>query len=1094
MYDSTTADVIRRTPPLRDLDRDSLPEKFTEAFARIAAARVRLRTGEEPAENLDSTRQFARRLAQTNETLVALGPDREDRKPAAFVAATAYQLAYQIDVVSDVATQNTRLEAAAITPDVSAMLLFLIAESPADATEVSRRIRITDNELEGELLRTLVDLAQGRVTRINQRPLVAVDSTVRSAANALYHLILRGVRALASNLAGQETLDDSSTILRQAHALASQVEDGSPRPDDGETAPLVHGPVALFPGPYHLASLLLAAADTLTEAAVVKVPPPDNLDPVGWARLVNSIAEKRPYLWPNHQNAISRGYLQAGVSSVVGFPTGAGKSAVFQLKIGAALLTGCRVVFLAPTHALVDQTRRDLKRTFPTVQIFAERLVESDFLHAQKFSSNVAIMTPEACLHLQHMEPSAFRDVGLLVFDECHLIHPRPDLDRRSIDAMLCIVNFVRMVPNADLLLLSAMISNAKEVAEWIADMTGRDALDFDMAWKPTRQLRGCVVYEQQRIVELSEMLQQEKGRLGMKGVPNAIKRQLGAVPYGFFSVKQTWATRNRSDYAYLPLSSDAPELGANSQWKLTPNAGVTAATLAKAAARTGINTLVFSQSIRMAASIARRVAKSLGPREVSLNSDERQWSTVAADELGGTKHLYVEIANDMLVVAAAAHHGLLLPEERQLIESLYGRADGLAVLSATSTLGQGMNTPSEMVIIAEDSRFEEQTGRRELLEAPELLNAAGRAGRAGRNATGIVIVIPGRVVGFNDSESQIGAEWEKRREIFGQTDQCLAIDDPLTAVLDSIHNGAERSGDLERYVVSRLRGTVVQESGGSGEPVAINRTFGAFRKSRDGDEAWLVSRTEAALALLKDLEADDDAAQAVRHLSSSLGLPEDALSALRVDVLDAAPSPYDTVAEWRRWMLEWMSSHPEQTMRMFRSEDLAQQFGTPFTDLQDDEARVRYALPKLERALDLWMGGEPLTDIQPVLGGSRADVKKLVSARKFVIRVLPTLAHVFSALPRIINEQIDTGENFQDIAPTVFFLARCVRLGLSSIEMYALYEHVQPEPLSRREIHRRFETMREHLAPPSDKERWSDLKIRVAKAWNAAGSIAPMG
>ena len=164
MYDQTTADLIRSTPPLRDLDRQSLPDQFTEAFARLVALRARLRDGEKPSEDLGPTRDFVQRLARTNEALVGLSPDREDRRSAAFVAATAYQLVHQIDHLSGRVDSPARLTENGITADVSAMLLFLVAESSADATEISKRIRQPDSaSLERELLFTLVELARGQV-------------------------------------------------------------------------------------------------------------------------------------------------------------------------------------------------------------------------------------------------------------------------------------------------------------------------------------------------------------------------------------------------------------------------------------------------------------------------------------------------------------------------------------------------------------------------------------------------------------------------------------------------------------------------------------------------------------------------------------------------------------------------------------------------------------------------------------------------------------------------------------------------------------------------------------------------------------------
>ena len=1092
MYDPATAELIRATPELPDLDRTALPDRLTEAFAQVAALRVRLRAGDSPPEELRSTREFARELAQTNEALVALNPNRQDRRAAAFVAGTAYQLVHQIDALSGVSDPAARLESTSIAPVVSAMLLFLVAESSADATEVAHRVRPPIPPIERELILTLVDLARGQLRRITQRESSRPEDVAQSfgpdaASTALYHLILRAVRRLAADLSGLQTdADDAAATLRRVQQLAAPSDDLPPL-SDLDLDSLELGPIALLSGPFHLASLLLSVADTLRDAAIINVPAPPDLQVDTWRSFVVGVARERPYLWPNHQQAISRGYLQQGRSSVIGFPTGAGKSAVSQMKIAATILSGKNAVFLAPTHALVDQTVHDLRRAFPSATVQGERPDEFLFLDPDIQPHDIMVMTPEACLLLGHIDPDAFEQVGVLVFDECHLIHPATETDRRSVDAMLCVINFVRLAPEADLVLLSAMMKNTDEVAAWLTELTGRPALDLDMAWKPTRQLRGCVVYEQARIDELTTLLGARRRRAGSRRVPQAVKAQLTAQPHGFFSIRQTWASQQRSDYAYLPFCAESPPLTANERWRLTPNAGVVATALAVSAAQAGINTLIFSQSIPLAVSIAKRVADALTPCSVALTRDERRWASIAIDELGDVDQLYVDVHDNVLMSRAAAHHGQLLPEERRIIESLYARAAGLAVLSATPTLGQGMNLPSELVVIAEDSRFDQESGQREMLEARELLNAAGRAGRAGKNATGVVVAIPGRVVGFDDTSAKIGRRWSRLQAIFGQTDQCLEIDDPLTAILDRIHRHSRAPDDLDRYVLSRLCGVDEHEGPETSFARTVQRTFAAFRRRRADDAAWIESRTEAALALLGEIDASDEAARAVRDLAASLGLPEDVISTLKVDLQDSAPPLAAAVPEWRTWMFDWMANHPEQTIRMLRTQDLEQQFGSAYRQHTTERERLAFALPILQRALILWMAGEPLTAIESSLHGTARNRSKSTSARKFVIRILPTLAHSLAAPSLIIRRHWpDPMTDAQDVAPALFALPHCVRIGLSSLEMYALYDHLQRPP-HRREVHRQFRHLTALLRPARGPETWTETKERVAAAAVAA-------
>ena len=101
--------------------------------------------------------------------------------------------------------------------------------------------------------------------------------------------------------------------------------------------------------------------------------------------------------------------------------------------------------------------------------------MNSGFAGNEEDLSDVLVMTPEACLLLCHMEPDRFDDVGLLIFDECHLIHPKTDGDRRAIDAMLCILGFVRVAPEADIVLMSAMMKNTKEMSDWLTVLTGQE-------------------------------------------------------------------------------------------------------------------------------------------------------------------------------------------------------------------------------------------------------------------------------------------------------------------------------------------------------------------------------------------------------------------------------------------------------------------------------------------------------------------------------------------------------------------------------------------------------------------------------------------
>ena len=510
MYDEQTASLIRSAPALGGLDLERLPERLSDAFAKIAAARVRLREGDVVDEDVVSLIGEMQRLALTNEALVATAPDRENRAAAAFVAGSAHQVCFNARSIRNDDDATSYLEPQSISPDLSAMLLFLIAESIADSTELAARINIREaTPIERTLIEALRSLAKGELVTITSAALpprgMIKETDSNAASLALYYNVLLGVRSLASELlmADNSETGTAVAIFRRVVSLAL--------PPNADGKDWMKADLGAFAGPFHLGSLLIAVAGDLAGSAVTSITPPGGVPPHKWVKSVKRVAKTRPYLWRNHRQAIEAGYLEPGISSAVSFPTGAGKSTLAELKIGATLLREQKVIFLAPTNALVGQTTRSLRRAFRNSNVGQERFDELGFLADDEDLPEIFVMTPESCLAQMSIAPSVFEGVGLLVFDECHLLHADNGDGRRALDAMLCILNFAALVPEADFLLLSAMMKNAAEISGWVGDLTGRKCLPLDLPWKPTRQLRGCVVYSQNEVAGMEAGLKRAR-------------------------------------------------------------------------------------------------------------------------------------------------------------------------------------------------------------------------------------------------------------------------------------------------------------------------------------------------------------------------------------------------------------------------------------------------------------------------------------------------------------------------------------------------------------------------------------------------------
>lgn len=1077
MYDQDTASLIRSAPRFDGLDTERLPEMLTESFAKIAAARVRLRDGglEQDGEIAALFRKM-QRLALANEALVSISPERENRAAAAFVAGSAHQLCFNALSMQEVEGPRTFLRAENISPDIAAVLLFLIAEAPADASEIAATFDAgTESEIETRLISAIRSLAEGNLVAITDaeipsRDIVrAIPSRTEAASIALYFTLLRGIRELASELLALDGVEAGQATATFRMVLALSLPEQA---TDGQAWERTQ--IGTYSGPYHLASLLLAVSRDLGESAVTRIEPPGGLDGVKWLQAMKRVARTRPYLWRNHRQAVAAGYLELDKSAAVSFPTGAGKSTLAELKMTATLLAGLKVIFLAPTNALVGQTTRSLRRAFRKTNVGQERFDEVGFLNDEDELPQIFVMTPESCLAQMSIEPEVFEGVGLLVFDECHLLHARDLSDsRRALDAMLCVLNFGALVPEASMLLLSAMMKNTDEIAGWIKELTGRECLKLDLAWKPTRQLRGSVVYPQEDVRRLSNGLSVARTARRTKAPSVADKAALQTKAMGFFGLQQTWATRKAADYSLVSLLDDAVRLGANSAWKLIPNAGAISSSVASAAADSGLKTLVFYQTIRNASANKELISRKLGEVAIELTEEEQSWMETTELELGGRAHSFLDIVGNRLTSRCVVHHGLLLPEERQLCESLYQRPEGAEVMAATSTVAQGMNFPSELVIIAEDSRFESEANRREVLEAQELLNAAGRAGRAGQHANGIVLVIPGKVVGIDLGDAKIGKHWTTLQKIFGQSDQCLEIDDPLTTVLDRVHSKAAAPEEFERYAIARLASAGVEAS--------LGKSLVAYQARRKGQEAWLQDRIKAAIEFHQRQAPESDEQIVELQVSAKLGVPLAVVSRLSPEIKDDGTR---SVSEWTNWFFEWMGQNPDLFDQMLRRANIDDLLGSTINKIEDPSDRAKIAIPILAKLTKLWLAGRPLTELQLALGTDAARLKTCVGARKFVLRVIPDLAYLFGIPAFLIqNRHALEVESGQELSACLAKLGACLRLGFESIDLMALGFNLRSGRLSRRQVHENFASLLPHLKPARSGETWNAAVNRIENA-----------
>lgn len=1037
MFDPDTAALIQSAPDLPGQPATRLPIRLTGAYARLVAARLN-----RGVDQTDPKTELAE-IADTYELIAVLSEAADERRAAAFVAGTANQL---LSKGSDVANAEDLLTRDQVHPAISASLLFLAAEQYPDANEAASALpsRVEGADFQISLLaESLRALAKGDLEDVLTRAGRRADLNRRrvwgDATAILYGALLDGVELLAAELLARRhpasdtiTFEQSADAFEKVVALSSYAQD----------FPLAEGQlVTTYPGPRHLGLLLRAAGETLASASIQRLTPPNGTDAEFWARWLNHRAQSKPLMWPNHRTALEARFHETGISALMTLPTGAGKTTVAEFKIAGVLGRGKSVIFLVPTHALADQLRDDLEEAFPSDVIGGSVSTDFDLLLSDILPlARIEVMTPEMCLARLTMAPEAFDDVGLLVFDECHMLSPQAGSIRRAIDGMLCVLGFQKQVPDADLLFLSAMVKDGADFTRWIAALTGRDCLLVNPIWKPSRQARGVLLYDRLSLRSIRGAADRARLSAGTKGVGMATEAELQARPYALFGLQHNWNIGSNTDIALTELLSDdvqlAGKVGDDGRVFVTSNTGVVSSAVAAAAAANGLKTIVFVNTAQQTLTNAERIAERLSAVETKTDIEIELWAAIQ-DEMG--------LGGTSLVPGwspALPHSADLLPAERRFVETMYRRGNGASVIVATTTLSQGMNLPAEFAIIAGDKRAE--LGGRESLKAHELLNAAGRAGRAGHLANGVVLLVPEGLLAFANGQPEFAAK-SKLKSILPESDRCIELDDPISYVMDKMQEASELP-EID-YLINRLHGD--EDSMSRARDVGL-RSLGAFLAKQQDAEAEFADK-------LANLEVEIAASEIdsyepfVLDAAARSGLRPSILQALMARLRVTPELPAD-VAAWITWTTDWFQAEPENMDILGNSRSaLRQTLGLA------KDSQVPGELPRLRDALIAWTNGTPLAQIETVLGGSLAKKSHCPRAREIATEIAPrgfsfALGLIVQAAGIVLAER---GQDPDDAA-TLAFLATAVRRGVNSQQLVTFATEGKGLH-TRRLIHRKF-------------------------------------
>jgi superfamily II RNA helicase len=149
-----------------------------------------------------------------------------------------------------------------------------------------------------------------------------------------------------------------------------------------------------------------------------------------------------------------------------------------------------------------------------------------------------------------------------------------------------------------------------------------------------------------------------------------------------------------------------------------------------------------------------------------SINVCTREEKDRIAEMIGGFRFSpgFGKTLSRLVRHGIGVHHAGMLPKYRRLVETL-AQAGLLKVICGTDTLGVGINVPIRTVVFTALTKFD--GSRQRVLKAREFHQIAGRAGRAGFDSAGTVVVqAPDHVVENHKALSKAGDDPKKKRKV----------------------------------------------------------------------------------------------------------------------------------------------------------------------------------------------------------------------------------------------------------------------------------------------------------------------------------------
>ncbi len=381
--------------------------------------------------------------------------------------------------------------------------------------------------------------------------------------------------------------------------------------------------------------------------------------------------------------------IDRGSSVVVAAPTGSGKTIVAEYVVHLALRTGGKTFYTAPIKALSNQKYADFVGRYGPDSV---GLLTGDT--SINPEAPIVVMTTEVLRNMLYEASSTLNGLRFVVLDEVHYLQ---DAYRGPVWEEV----IIHTPPEVDLVCLSATVSNASELADWVTSVRGRTE----------------AVIHTVRPIELRQLY-------------------LAGSRDGRVTMLPTFVD-GRPNQRAMRLDSEATMPGdraARGALVMTPKRLDIVEALREQDMLPAIY-FIFSRAACTDAMVHLLHSKV----KLTLPAERRDVREIVESKIGSLSDDDLRVLDyprflSCLQNGYAAHHAGLIPPFKEAVEACF--LEGLVrVVFATETLALGVNMPARTVVIEKLTKF---TGEgHQMLTAGEYTQLTGRAGRRGIDPVG---------------------------------------------------------------------------------------------------------------------------------------------------------------------------------------------------------------------------------------------------------------------------------------------------------------------------------------------------------------------